>query len=189
MHGDGEEYNGRMHHHWDPQHQIMEPDSNSHSAQFRRVRAICFAEGGSRNIGSVVDDQMGSVCGEGGGASAALEVIHRKGLGETKHIQTGLLWIQQSAAEQRFKFHNVSGQLNPADLCATRLGEGANFKHTTTLGYEYVGGRAEEAPKLHRISRARHHEAQYSEDYGECGWLQCIIGGGRGTRKQQTRTS
>ena len=29
-----------------------------------------------------------------GDASAALGIIHRKGLGRTRHIDTGLLWIQ-----------------------------------------------------------------------------------------------
>ena len=34
-------------------------------------------------------------------AQAALGIIHRKGLGKTRHIQTGLLWIQQVSAEKR----------------------------------------------------------------------------------------
>ena len=35
-----------------------------------------------------------------GDASAALGVINRRGLGRTRHIDTGLLWIQQTAAEK-----------------------------------------------------------------------------------------
>ena len=42
-----------------------------------------------------------------GDASAALGIINRKGFGKTRHIQTGLLWIQQTAAEQRLKIHKV----------------------------------------------------------------------------------
>ena len=38
-----------------------------------------------------------------GDANAALGVINRNGLGKTRHIDTGLLWIQQMAAEQRLK--------------------------------------------------------------------------------------
>ena len=38
-----------------------------------------------------------------GDASAALGVTHRKGLGRTRHIDTGLLWIQQTAAEKRLE--------------------------------------------------------------------------------------
>ena len=36
-----------------------------------------------------------------GDARAALGIINRKGLGKTRHIDTGLLWVQQVAAEQR----------------------------------------------------------------------------------------
>ena len=39
-----------------------------------------------------------------GDASAALGIIHRKGLGRTRHIDTGLLWIQQTAAEKRLEY-------------------------------------------------------------------------------------
>ena len=44
-----------------------------------------------------------------GDAGAALGIIHRKGLGLTRHIQTGYPWIQQTAAEQGLKFHKVLG--------------------------------------------------------------------------------
>jgi hypothetical protein len=33
-----------------------------------------------------------------GYAPAALGIIHRRGLGRTRHIDAGLLWIQQTAA-------------------------------------------------------------------------------------------
>ena len=49
-------------------------------------------------------------------ANAALGIIQRTGLGKTRHIETGLLWIQQVAAQQRFKFGKVLGTSNPADL-------------------------------------------------------------------------
>ena len=39
-----------------------------------------------------------------GDASAALGIIHRKDLGKTRHIETGLLWIQQTVADQRLKY-------------------------------------------------------------------------------------
>lgn len=36
-----------------------------------------------------------------GDAQAALGIIHRKGLGKTRHFQIGLLWIQQVSAEKK----------------------------------------------------------------------------------------
>ena len=38
-----------------------------------------------------------------GDASGALGIIHRKGLGRTMRIGTGLVWIQQTAADQRLQ--------------------------------------------------------------------------------------
>ena len=57
-----------------------------------------------------------------GDASAALGIIHRKGLGRTRHIDTGFLWIQETAASKRLKFEKVLGTLNPADLMTKMLG-------------------------------------------------------------------
>ena len=39
-----------------------------------------------------------------GDASAALGIISRKGLGRTRHIDTGVLWVQETAATKRFEF-------------------------------------------------------------------------------------
>ena len=111
-----------------------------------------------------------------GDASAALGIIHRKGLGKTRHIQTGLLWIQQTAAEQRLKFHKVLGTRNPADLFTKYLDEATNNLHTGTMGYQFTGGRAAEAPKLHTVSRSQYHEDMHSDEHNQWRWLQCING-------------
>ena len=58
-----------------------------------------------------------------GDASAALGIINRRGLGRTRHIDTGLLWIQQTAAEKRLAYHKVLGTDNPADLMTKYLSQ------------------------------------------------------------------
>ena len=83
-----------------------------------------------------------------GDASAALGIIHRKGLGKTRHIQTGLLWIQQVAAEHRLKFEKVLGKENPADLFTKHLDVKTVEHHMGNLDYHKAAGRAIEAPKL-----------------------------------------
>ena len=115
-----------------------------------------------------------------GDASAALGIIHRKGLGKTRHIQTGLLWIQQTAAEQRLRFHKVLGTKNPADLFTKYLDESTNNTHTTTMGFQYAEGRAEEAPKLHVFSQAQYHESQYSTEWEQWKWLKYLSDDRRG---------
>ena len=56
-----------------------------------------------------------------GDASAALGIIHRKGLGRTRHIDIGLLWMQQTAAEKKLFYSKVLGTDNPADLLTKYL--------------------------------------------------------------------
>ena len=51
-----------------------------------------------------------------GDANAALGIIQRTGLGKTRHIDTGLLWIQQVVAQKRLQFGKVLGTNYPADL-------------------------------------------------------------------------
>ena len=101
---------------------------------------------------SMLKDLGWRVIGEvWGDASAALGIIHRRGLGKTRHIDTGLLWIQQTAAERQVKFGKVLGKHNPADLYAKHLDVATIDRHTATLACEFTEGRAKEAPKLHVI--------------------------------------
>ena len=70
--------------------------------------------------------------------------------------------------------HKVLGKQNPADLFIKRLGEGTNVRHTKMLGYEYIEGRTEEAPKLHITSRVKYQEAHCNKDYKEWKWLDVV---------------
>ena len=87
-----------------------------------------------------------------GDASAALGIINRNGLGKTRHIQTGLLWIQQVSAQKRISYGKVLGQNNPADLFTKYLDGNTIGRHLKTLKCEFTKGRADDAPKLHSIS-------------------------------------
>ena len=90
-----------------------------------------------------------------GDASAALGIIHRRGLGRTRHIDTGLLWIQQTAAEKRLAYEKVLGTDNPADLMTKHLSLEVVERHSSKLGVEFPSGRAETAPALHNIQCIR----------------------------------
>ena len=56
-----------------------------------------------------------------GDASDALGKINRRLLGKTRHIDIGILWIQQTAAERQLKYGKAMGKLNPADLFTKHL--------------------------------------------------------------------
>lgn len=68
-----------------------------------------------------------------GDANAALGIIRKTRLGKTRHIDTGLLWIQQVPAKQKLKFGKVLGTNNPADLFTKYQDERTTVHHTTNL--------------------------------------------------------
>ena len=72
-----------------------------------------------------------------GDASAALSIIHRKGSGRTRHIDTGLLWIQQTAAEKRLEYSKVLGTINPADLMTKYLTSEVITAHSGRLSADF----------------------------------------------------
>ena len=51
-----------------------------------------------------------------GDSSAALAISKRKGAGKLRHINVGMLWIQEKAAEGELMYNKVKGEQNPADL-------------------------------------------------------------------------
>ena len=89
-----------------------------------------------------------------GDASAALGIIHRNGSGTTRHIQPGLLWIQQTAARKRFKFGHVFGKENLVDLFTKYLDWTNIEHHARQLHCEFASRRAQGAATLHIMSRS-----------------------------------
>lgn len=117
-----------------------------------------------------------------GDASAAMGIISRIGLGKTRHIDTSLLWIQQTAAEKRLRYEKVLGKLNPADLCTKHFDANTMDGHVRRLAFEVAVGRAMEAPKLHL--RTSGEEAEWEM----CKHVKMVIealGKDKATRKYQ----
>ena len=83
-------------------------------------------------------------------ASAALGIVHRKGLGKVRHIDTNTLWIQQAACSKRIEYLKVNGTLNPADALTKHLAEPIRMSHFARLEMEFLDGRATAAPELCR---------------------------------------
>ena len=113
-----------------------------------------------------------------GDANAALGIINRVGLGKTRHIETGLLWIQQVAAEERLKFGKVLGSNKPADLFTKYFDEKTNVHHTQNLGFQTEEGRAEDAPQFHAIGVSM-DDYQIGGQCREWKWLHYLGGGNR----------
>ena len=109
-----------------------------------------------------------------GDASAALGIINRKGLGKTRHIQTGVLWIQQAAADQRLRYGKVPGKENPADLYTTFLDAATISTHIRKLEYGYIDGRLIEVPQLQILSQTI-DEYRNGQGYEPCEWVQTLV--------------
>ena len=76
-------------------------------------------------------------------ASAAVGIIHRKGLGRTRHIYIGLLWIQEAAAAKILEFAKAPGAVNPADLFTKYLKREVCTGHCESLRLKFRTGRAD----------------------------------------------
>ena len=81
-------------------------------------------------------------------ASAALGIVHRKGLGKARHIDTNTLWVQQAACTKRIEYLKVLGTANPADALTKQLAEALRATHFAKLHMEFLDGRSAAAPEL-----------------------------------------
>ena len=80
-------------------------------------------------------------------ASSALSLTDRKGCGKLlRHIDVGLLWIQDKEVKEELNFKKVPGYHNPADMLTKHVGRETSDRHTIA-GQEYKEGRASTAIK------------------------------------------
>jgi len=81
-------------------------------------------------------------------ASAAIGIVHRQGLGKTRHIDVQYLWIQTEVNEGRLKVSKVATSSNPADLLTKALGSKSIQKHLQAIEVTVDTTRANKAPML-----------------------------------------
>ena len=101
------------------------------------------------DMGHVMD---GKVCTD---ASAAIGIVHRRGLGKVKHLDVQYLWVQQEVNDGRLGIEKVGTLVNPADLFTKALCGDTIDRHLTALGFEKCTGRAKTAPTLGQLEGPR----------------------------------
>ena len=106
-------------------------------------------------------------------ANAAIGIIQLNGLGKVRHIDTGLSWIQQTAAQRKLTFHKVLGNDNPADLYTKYLHIQTANHHLIKSAYKAASGRAAEAHKLHLLSKPL--EDVHGVNMSICDWVNTIM--------------
>jgi len=75
-------------------------------------------------------------------ASAALSIVKRRGAGKMRHINIGLLWIQEVEKMKRAKFEKISGTENPADLMTKGVSREKLQRYMRKIGQRNSEGRA-----------------------------------------------
>ena len=85
-------------------------------------------------------------------------MVHRQGLGKTRHIEVQYLWVQQAVSERKLGVVKVGTDANPADLITKHLRAEVANAHLDTLRFYVATGRAASAPALPACSRSEGDE-------------------------------
>ena len=83
-------------------------------------------------------------------ANAALGVVRRRGAGKLRHVNVGMLWVQEKAHDEVIAYKKVEGPQNPSDLM-TKYNSLKDLKeHCKKIKLEERAGRAAKSVELSR---------------------------------------
>ena len=108
------------------------------------VKGVCEAKG----VAAVMKDMIGKDTGAIGvftDASAAIGIVQRTGVGKVRHIDVGMLWVQQNQKQGEIEVQKVGTKNNPADIFTKHVPGEIVWKHLMAIGFENREGRAEVA--------------------------------------------
>ena len=88
-------------------------------------------------------------------ASAAIGIVHRQGLGKTRHIDVQYLWVQKDVYDEKLKIVKVGTDSNPADLMTKHLKPELVDRHLQILKFKRADGRAATAPQIMSIENSK----------------------------------
>ena len=78
-------------------------------------------------------------------SSAAIAIAKRRGSGKLRHINIGLLWIQEKTEAEEVVIKKVKGISNPADMMTKSVNKEKLDKYMDMTKQKVVEGRAKEA--------------------------------------------
>ena len=70
-------------------------------------------------------------------AAAALGILERQGVGRVRHLDIGMLWLQESQLRRMVELTKVWGTSNPADLMTKHVAIDLVDKYSQQLGYSF----------------------------------------------------
>ena len=84
-------------------------------------------------------------------STAAIGIVHREGLGRTRHIRVQYLWLQEKVNNGTVEVEKVKGETNRADVL-TKFKDGNALKQQLDWTNQIINfGRHELAPKLSKV--------------------------------------
>ena len=108
----------------------------------------------ARGVANVVHDLTRKDVGKIGvytDASAAIGIVQRKGAGKVRHIDVGMLWIQQHCRSGKIDVKKVAGKSNPADVFTKAVPGEVMWGHMKAIGFASREGRSEAAVELVKV--------------------------------------
>ena len=81
-------------------------------------------------------------------SSAAIAIAKRKGAGKLRHINIGLLWIQENTKAEEIVVEKVKGVSNPADMTTKAVNKEKLDKYMSMTKKKVEEGRARGALKV-----------------------------------------
>ena len=81
-------------------------------------------------------------------AQSALGMLEREGVWKVRHVDVGILWLQQKWSKTIVEFHKVPGSENTADMMTKALGREKGDQFVDDMNGEFRVGRAGKAVQL-----------------------------------------
>ena len=85
-------------------------------------------------------------------ATAALGILQRQGVGRVRHLDVGVLWLEEQQLRRLVDLTKVSGTQNPADLMTKNLAKEHIDQYSEMLGFHFESGRSDATAKLHALA-------------------------------------
>lgn len=98
-------------------------------------------------------------------AAAAKGTVERSSLVKVRHIDVGVLRLQEQAARERVPLHKIDGAPNPAELMTKHLCSNKIEHHIRRQRLEFRGGRAEAAAQLRSVDDCGPQEVIDEEEF------------------------
>ena len=99
-------------------------------------------------------------------SSAAIAIAKRRGAGKLRHINIGLLWIQERTESEEITIKKVKGVSNPSDMMTKAVIREKLEKYMVMVRQKEADGRAREALQIKRDKEVTDKTIKETENNG-----------------------